>query len=163
MAKHKILLTCYDFDEKEPYFDEVIGVYNSKMEAENVMLSCVLDELECLNGINSDDTFPERRFIASKEFEDYDVMINAWDGPDYRHVTGYNVILQTELLEMLNSMLRKTHGEHITVKVKHHLDADGHTKYYYTSKRYGHSIDFSMAVTAYYEANTYLHGVGELW
>lgn len=163
MKKHKILLTCYDFDKKEPYFDEVIGVYNSKVEAENVMFGCVLGELECLNGINADDTFPERRFIATTADEDYDVIINAWDGPDYRPVTGYNVMPQTELLDMLNNMLKKTHGEHITVHVKHYIDANGRTKYYYTSKKYGHSIDFDTAVTAYYEADIYLHGVGELW
>jgi hypothetical protein len=163
MTKHKIFLTCYDFDKKQPYFDEVAGVFRSKMEAENTMFHLAIDELACLNGITEDESFPERRFIATTEDEDYDLVINAWDGPDYRPVTCYNIMSEAKLLKMLNNMLRERHGKHITVKIKHYVDDDGTTKYYYTSRKYGDSIAFDMAVTAYYEANTYLNGVGELW
>lgn len=92
MIKYKINMTCHDFENSEPYFDEVNGEFGSKMEAELAMLRCVLDELQSLNGIMEDDTFSERRFIATIEDEDHDVVINAWDGPDYRPVTCYDIV-----------------------------------------------------------------------
>lgn len=91
-ALYKIVLTCYDFDKSEPYKDEIQGVFTSRMNAEIVMLDCVLDELQSLNGINEEDEFPERRFIATREDEKHDVVINAWDGPDYRPVTCYDIV-----------------------------------------------------------------------
>jgi hypothetical protein len=123
----------------------------------------VLDELASLNGIMEDDEFPERRFIATMEDEDHDVVINCWDGPDYRPVTCYDVMAQKELLEKLNEMLREHYGQRITVKVKSYVDGDGVDKYYYTSRKYGDSVAFDRATTAYTEANIYLNGVGELW
>ena len=163
MGKYKILLTCYDFDKKEPYLDEVAGVYATNTRARCEMLHCVLDELECLNGIMDGDIFPERRFISTMADENHDVVINAWDGPDYRPVTCYDVITQTKLLKKLNNMLRETHGKRITVKLKHYIEDDGTTMYYYTSAKYGDSDAYRHAVDAYYEADNYLHGVGELW
>lgn len=160
MGKYKILLTCYDFDKKEPYLDEVTGVFATELRARYEMLSCVLDELTSLNGIMEDDTFPERRFISTMENKYHDIVVNAWDGPDYRHVTCYDVITQTKLLKKLNSMLRETHGKRITVKLKSYIDDDGSTMYYYTSAKYGDSDAYRRAIDAYYEADGYLHGVG---
>lgn len=91
-ALYKIVLSSYDFDKSESYKDEVKGVFTSKMNAEIVMLDCVFDELQSLNGILENDAFPERRFIATREDEEHDVVINAWDGPDYRPVTCYDIV-----------------------------------------------------------------------
>ena len=161
--KYKILLTCYDFDRNEPYLDEVIGVDSTETKARYEMMRCVIDELQDLNGILEDGTFPERRFIATMEDEEHDVVINAWDGPDYRPVTCYDIITQTELLKKLNGMLRERHGQHITVKIKSHTNDNGIVTYYFTSRKYGNSVDFRTAVDAYCEANIYLNGVGEIW
>ena len=163
MAKYKIVLTCYDFDKKNPYFDEVIGTYTSEIKAKYEMFHCVLDELTSLNGIMADDTFPELRFIATTEDEHHDVVIDAWDGPDYRPVTCYDVMPQRELLAMLNEMLRANHGEHITVRVKSYVDDDGTDRYYYTSRKYGNSRAFDRATVAYAEADNYLRGVGVIY
>ena len=163
MGKYKILLTCYDFDKQEPYLDEVTGVYATELRARYEMLHCVLDELESLNGIMDGDTFPERRFISTMEDEEHDVVVNAWDGPDYRPVTCYDVLAQTTLLKKLNKMLKETHGKHIAVKIEHYIKDDGRTMYYYTSAKYGNSDAYSRAVDAYYGADKYLRGVGEIW
>ena len=93
MIQYKILLTCYDFDKKEPYIDELSSRYDSVIKAENAMYVCVLDELASLNGIMENDEFPERRFIATTEDTDHDVVINCWDGPDYRPVTCYDIVM----------------------------------------------------------------------
>lgn len=161
--KYKILLTCYDFDKKEPYFDEVIGVYNSKIEAENVMFNCVLDELQCLNGIMEDDTFPERRFIAATESEDFDIVVHAWDGPDYRPVTCYKIMEVDGLVEFFNAKLRNAYGQEITVQIDAYEEDDGSVWFYYTSSRYGDSDAFHTAIQAYDAAGLYLSYVGELW
>lgn len=162
MTKYKIHMAFYDFENSEPYFDEVNGEFGSKMEAELAMLRCVLDELQSLNGIMEDDTFPERRFIATTEDEDHDVVINAWDGPDYRPVTCYKVMPVDELVEFFNAKLRKTYGHSITVQIHAYEEDDGSIWFYYTSVKYGESDTYKTANEAYSAANDYLRGVGEL-
>ena len=163
MGKYKILLTCYDFGNSKPYLDEVTGVFTTYTRARCEMLHCVLDELESLNGIMEDDTFPERRFISTMENEHHDVVINAWDGPDYSPVTCYNVMTQANLLKKLNKMLKERHGYHITVKLKCCIDDNGNTQYYFTSRQYGDGDTFDRAVDAYYDADDYLCGIGEIY
>lgn len=67
---------------------------------------------------------------------------------------------QKEMLDKYNSMLRETHGQHITVKIKKMPRED---KYYFSSRKYGDSVAFNTIEEAYKEANCYLRGVGELW
>lgn len=164
MKKYKILLTCYDFDEPMPYFDEVIGVFNSKLEAEKIMLECAIGEMENLCGIlDEDGAFPELRFVPTMQDEEYNLVINAWDGPDYRPVTGYNVMSVNELLEFFNAKLRNTHGDKITVRLYSYEEDDGNIWFYYTSEKHGESDAYLTANEAYHHADDYLRGVGELW
>lgn len=67
------------------------------------------------------------------------------------------------MLEKYNAMLRETHGENITVQIKIYIEDDGSEWYYYTSNKYGDSDAYETVKEAYEEANSYLHGVGELW
>lgn len=163
MAKYKVLQVCYDFANQPPYFDELSGTFNTKTEAENSMYHCVIDELVMLNGIMEDDTFPERRFVATKEDENYDIVVNAWDGPDYRPVTCYKVMSITELLEFFDAKLRKTFGENITVQLHAYEEDDGSIWFYYTSAKYGESDAYVTASEAYDMASNYLNGVGEIY
>ena len=105
MKKYKVLQVCYDFSNNLPYYDEVSEIFDTKEQAECSMYQCVIDELEALNGISENGDFPERRFIATRETEDYDVVINAWDGSDYRPVTCYKVLFIDELMEVKNGAL----------------------------------------------------------
>lgn len=107
MKKYKVLQVCYDFANKPPYYDELLETFDTKEKAECYMYQCVIDELESLNGISEDDTFPERRFIATRETEGYDVVINAWDGTDYRPVTCYKVLPTDEVAEFYYAELCK--------------------------------------------------------
>jgi len=125
------------------------------------MLCCVIDELRSLNGILEDDTFPELRFIATMAEEDHDVIINAWDGPDYRPVTCYDVITVEEHVQSLNRQLKKTHGEKITVEIKSYIEDDDSVNYYYSSARLGDSKSFSRAVDAWSAADDYLRGLSD--
>ena len=160
MGKYKVLLTCYDFENTNPYLDEVTGVFPTSTRAICEMMHCVLDELTSLNGIMHGDTFPERRFISTMEDKNHDIVVNAWDGPDYRPVTCYDVITQAELLKNLNKMLKQRHGNNISVKIKHFIDDNGDTKYYFTSRQYGDGDTFDRSVDAYYDADDYLCGIG---
>lgn len=90
--QYKIVLTCYDFDKPEPYTEELPSRYETPEQAKLSMHTLVLDELESLNSIDADGNFPERRFIANTEDQDHDIVINAWDGPDYRTVTCYDIV-----------------------------------------------------------------------
>lgn len=163
MSKYKVIYLCYDFEGIPPYFDEGYCTYPTRESAENSMFRSALCELEELNGILEDDTFPERRFISTLEDEEYDVVINCWDGPDYRHVTCYKVGSIEELLVFFNKKLRETHGSEITVHLESYEEDDGSIQFYYTSMKYGDSVAYSTVSEAYEEANRYLHNVGELW
>lgn len=90
--QYKIVLTEYDFQEPEPYTEELPDRYETREQAQLAMSYLVMDELASLNGIDADGNFPERRFIATSEDTDHDIVINAWDGPDYRPVTCYNIV-----------------------------------------------------------------------
>ena len=163
MEKYKVLQVCYDYDNEPPYFEELSCTSTVKSEAEVCMYACVIDELECLNGIGEDDTFPERRFIATTSGETYDVSVWAWDGPDYRPVSCYKVMTIDELVEFFNAKLRSIHGQDITVQIHSYEEDDGSIWFYYTSVKYGESDAYTTASAAYDEANTYLYGVGDLW
>ena len=156
MEKYKVLLLCYDFANKPPCFDELSFTSDLKVDTMVCMYQCVLDELESLNGIMENDTFPERRFIATMEDEDYDVVINCWDGPDYRPVTCYKVLSIDELLEFFNAKLRNEFGESITVKVCSYEEYDGITQFYYDTAYFGESNAYSTASEAYEMAASYL-------
>lgn len=93
--KWKIVLTCYDFHKPEPYTEEMPSRYETPEKARLSMQTLVLDELASLNGIDADGNFPECRFIATTEDEKHNIVINAWDGPDYRPVTCYDVVKET--------------------------------------------------------------------
>ena len=67
------------------------------------------------------------------------------------------------MLNRYNDMLRKTHGENITVEIKSYIEDDDSEWYYYTSTKYGDSNAYETIEEAYKEADDYLHGVGELW
>lgn len=149
-------MQCYDVDRKDPYPDEVQGAFDDVTYARYHMLCCVIDELRSLNGILEDDTFPELRFIATMEDTEHGVIIQAWDGPDYRPVTCYDVITVKEHLQNLNRKLKEIHGEHITVGVNAYLEDDGSIRYYYSSVQCGESDAFTRAVDAYEAANKYL-------
>ena len=163
MSKYKVLQVCYDFENRPPYFDELSQTHSSRDKAEIDMYKYVLDELDCLNGIMEGDAFPERRFIATIEDKEYDVVVNAWDGPDYRPVTCYKVITVDELVEFFNAKLRDDFGEDITVKICSYEECDGSTQFYYTTTRNGDIYGFETATQAYSDAGIYLSYVGELW
>ena len=156
MEMYKVLQVLYDFENDSPYFDELSGTFDTKEKAECSMYRCVIDELECLNGINENDTFPERIFIATMEMEDYNVVINAWDGPDYRPVTYYKVLSIDELVEFFNAKLREKHGDTITVKIRSYEEDDGSIWFYYDTARFGESNAFETASEAYDDADIYL-------
>ena len=67
------------------------------------------------------------------------------------------------MLDRYNAMLRKTHGKNITVQIKSYIEDDDSEWYYYTSAKYGDSNAYETIEEAYKEADSYLHGVGELW
>lgn len=90
--QYKLVLTCYDFHKPEPYTEELPHRYETPEKAKLSMQTLVLDELVSLNGIDANGNFPERRFIATTEDSDHDIVINAWDGPDYRPVTCYDIV-----------------------------------------------------------------------
>lgn len=163
MKKYKILQKCYDFPNDPPYYDELSVTFPTKERAEINMYRCILDELELLNGIMEGDTFPERRFIATIECIYFDVVINAWDGPDYRPVTFYKVMEIDELVEFFNEKLRNRHGDKITVQIYSYEEDDGKICFYYTSSKYGDSDAFPTASEAYDSADEYLCGVGEIY
>ena len=163
MKKYKVIYLCYDFENEPPYFDEGPLEFPSREKAEISMLHSVIDELTGLNGIMEDGNFPERSFIATMEDEEYDVVINCWDGPDYRPVTCYKAASIPELLEFFNAKLRKTYGLNITVQLHAYEEDDGSIWFYYTSAKYGDSDAYPTASEAYHEADDYLRGVGELW
>lgn len=163
MARFKVIQLCYDFEDKPPYFDEGSWTHATREKAEISMLRSVIDELACLNGIMEDGNFPERSFIATMEDEEYDVVVNAWDGPDYRPVTCYKVLSVTDLLRFFNAKLRNKYGQKITVKLHSYEEDDGSIWFYYTSAKYGDSDAYPTASEAYHEADDYLRGVGELW
>lgn len=85
-------------------------------------------------------------------------------------VTGYDIVEieestnESDPCDKYNAMLRETHGKNITVSVKSYIEDDDSVRFYYTTARYGDSDDtWDTAEEAYKEANSYLHGVGELW
>lgn len=162
--KYKVLLTCHDFANKPSYFDESLDTFDTETEAENYMYHSAIDELESLCGIlDEDGAFPELRFVPTMQDEEYNLVINAWDGPDYRPVTCYKVMSVDELVEFFNAKLRKTHGQSVTVQIHTYEEDDGSIWFYYTSVKYGESDTYKTANEAYAAANDYLHGVGELW
>lgn len=159
--KYVIVMQCYDVDRKNPYPDEVEEVFDDATYARYQMLCCVLDELDSLNGILEDGTFPELRFIATMEDEKHDVIIQAWDGPDYRPVTCYDMVSVEDLLLALNWELKKTHGDQISVEIKACTGDDGSINYYYSSARNGDSNSFTKATAAYISADAYLKSLSE--
>lgn len=84
-------------------------------------------------------------------------------------VTGYMIVEFKEPIDendpvaKYNEMLRKTHGENITVQIRSYIEDDDSEWYYYTSARYGDSDAYETVKEAYEDADAYLHGVGELW
>lgn len=89
---YNIKLLCHDFENKPPYHDHIEGNFPTKEAAEATMLHAIIDELNSLNGINEDGTFPERRFTVQMEDETHDAVIICWDGEDYRPVTCYDIV-----------------------------------------------------------------------
>lgn len=67
------------------------------------------------------------------------------------------------VLREYEEMLRKTHGESITVYLKSVIDDDGEAYYYYVCAKYGESDNYDTPEEAYKEADDYLRGVGVLW
>ena len=64
------------------------------------------------------------------------------------------------MLDKYNAMLMETHGQHITVRIK---KVPRKNKYYFSSRKYGNSVEFDTIEEAYKEADCYLRGVGEWW
>ena len=80
-------------------------------------------------------------------------------------VTGYDIVRveNNPRLAKYNEWLRETHGHEITVELKSYIEYDNSEWFYYTSARYGDSDAYETIEEAYKEADSYLHGVGELW
>ena len=162
--KYKIVLTCYDFDNPKPYFDEIEGVFNTVSEAERILYFSVLDELTELNDVNGDGQFSERRFLSQLHDEEHNIVINCWDGLDYSPVTCYDIIPYSKYLtNKYNMKLKKKHGADITVKIYSYIEDDGNVAYYYSSILYGDSDAYETVEQAYKEADIYLCGTGDLF
>lgn len=166
----KIVLTAMDANVgTEPYLEDIGSLFENRDRAEIYMLHTMNEELSELNQPDAYNTPHTRVFIADLNGE-HDAIIRLWDGDDYWDVSYYDIVEveadtdENDELAKYNAMLRKTHGKNITVEIKSYIEDDDSVRYYYTTARYGDSDDtWDTAEGAYKEANSYLHGVGELW
>ena len=93
---YRIVLTCWDHEEKSPFCDRVANLFDSKESAQKALRSCVKDELEALNGRDIEDIdleYPSEfdRFKVIFDGDEFDAIIQFWDGDDYWPVTGYKI------------------------------------------------------------------------
>lgn len=93
---YRIVLTCWDKGELEPYADCVTQMFDTEEEARATIRSCVKDELEGLNDSEYDDVdmieYPVEHDAFKADFDgDNDAIIRFWDGDDYWPVTAYNI------------------------------------------------------------------------
>ena len=51
-----------------------------------------MNELEDLCGIREDNTFSELRFVPTMVYDSHFLVINGWNGEDYRPVTVYDIL-----------------------------------------------------------------------
>lgn len=104
----RVVLTCWDFNEPEPYTEGLgivpLSLFEKKDEAVAAIEPCVKDELETLNGLKSNNPRAKEPIedsegnivgydypFRSDEDEEHDSIIRFWDGDDYRNVTVYDV------------------------------------------------------------------------
>lgn len=66
--------------------------FGSRLTAEHYALFCAIDDLEQLCSMMDDGTYPELRFVPTMGDEDYYIVINAWDGPNYQPVVTYKIV-----------------------------------------------------------------------
>lgn len=85
---------------------------------------------------------------------------------DIRIVTGYSIVAAEpdEEIKKYNLMLRRTHGENITVEIKKYVEDDDSVRFYFTTAAFGDTNDtWDTAEEAYKEADSYLRVIGEFW
>ena len=125
---YRIVLTCWDKDEPEPYADFVDALYLTRENALSAMRACVKDELETLNEREYEDVdiieYPADTDDFRADFDgDNDAIIRFWDGDDYRPVTAYNIYEVVEYgdnswsYRTLSMECRNTKGERYVHKM----------------------------------------------
>lgn len=88
----KIVKTCYEYGNPEPYMEESPVRYTTRVQAECDMYVEVIEELNSFNMPDENEHRPERSFSATMEDEEHDCVVLCWDGDDYMPVTCYDVV-----------------------------------------------------------------------
>ena len=93
---YRIVMSCWDRGEREPYNDFVITLYETADAARLALRACVKEELETLNERDFDDVdieYPSEvdDFKADFDGDEFDAIIRYWEGEDYWPVTGYKI------------------------------------------------------------------------
>lgn len=177
--KYVIVHTHWDYCDAIPYCVEYARIHDSFDDAMDEIKYHVEWELYCLNELDSN--HPKEK-VAVEDSDgnivgydypfraDYNgvnhCIIRFWDGDDYWNVSTYNIhelVEEENILNKYNEILKLAHGQKIAVQVKSYVEDDGSKWYYYTSTKYGDSDAYKTIEEAYKEADSYLHGVGELW
>ena len=92
--KYKIRLTCYDFGNREPYYDEVDMIFDNKQDAMVTLLQCAIEEADELNNpFIWDGEQDNKRYFRIDLDTDADAVIRCWyNDEDYSPVTIYNIV-----------------------------------------------------------------------
>lgn len=88
IVKYCIIKHCFYYEsEKEPYFEVVPESYDTREAAEEAATKLCLEETKELNAGKVKDGL---NFTGDTvDLEKYTCCTTAWDGDDYRIVTGY--------------------------------------------------------------------------